>query len=99
MDAREKEENLLVKCMQVGLLQPTKVDEIDANIFLVASKLIINSFPVESARLKDVGINYLSGTGTVPMKCEELIRSRFITSLPRFKQMLEDKFRKNHYVV
>lgn len=99
MDAREKEENLLVKCLQVGLLQSANFDALEANAFVVAAKLIANSFPSEAAHLNVAGTDYLTKNGAVPMKCEELIHSGLIAGLPRFKQMLEHKFRKNSHAI
>jgi len=103
MDARAKEDFLLTKCLKAGspgvLLQPAEFDVIDANLFILAARLINNALPSAASRLNEAGMNYLAMCGSAPMQCEEMIHSGLITSLPRFKQMLEHKFKEKRHAV
>lgn len=99
MTARQKEEELLAKCLLAAQLKYPVLNAEDASVFIVASKLIRGLFPLAASRLDQSGAAYFSASNTPPIKAEEMVRSGLITDLPRFRHMLEQKMKRDDHVV
>lgn len=93
MSSRENEQALLDKCILVALSDNgfalPHFSALDANVFMVASKLVKYSHPIESERLRSFATSYFEKTGTSPTSSDVLLKNGSVPGLPRFRQMLE----------
>ncbi|MEE9319414.1 MAG: hypothetical protein V3U76_03115 [Granulosicoccus sp.] len=90
MTSRNTEQRLVQTCVRVaaGEFIPT-LDKQAANVIRLAAMLARSNHPVASMRLRDVANDYFSGHGVLPLATEELLRRRWVISLPRFRSLLD----------
>lgn len=93
MDSRQKESNLLAKCVLASKAQEVSLSMEEASVVLLASKLLRQSIPSAANQLNVAAAAYFSTAKHLPLKGEELVRARVISGLPRLRSMLEQLLR------
>ncbi|ABO60384.1 hypothetical protein LA345_36540 (plasmid) [Burkholderia vietnamiensis] len=97
MNARELENSLLVRCVEVAR-DPSAVagDAREANVFRLAGMVVRSEFPVAYSRLLASSQRYFDRHAGELLEPGEVVRKGWIVSLPRLHDMLENRLRMNH---
>jgi hypothetical protein len=92
-DSRERESEMLNKCVLVGRGECLAAsNSAEANVFRVAAMLLESRFPVEARRLACVCEGYFSADPASKLPAVEVIRNGWLISLPRARDLLERQF-------
>lgn len=96
MDAREKEKNLLNRCVFVAQHPGASASNgAEANVFRVAGSVLRSRLPAESSRLKAASAAYFAQHPDELLPTAEVVRSGLVVSLPRLRDMLSQKLHWN----
>lgn len=98
MNARDYEESVLVRCLASASAKSAALNADEANIFLLASKLVKVNYPIAAERLDAASADYFKSTQMRPMNSEDVVRAGLVPGLPRFRQMLEFRLKGIRYV-
>lgn len=92
MTARDVEAALLTRCAAVARgVAPTAQDQREANVFRLASMVVRSEFPRESNNLMLASEQYFSTHPNESLLPCEVVRSGWVTSLPRLRDMLSHR--------
>lgn len=87
--SREVEASLLNRCTDaVQGFVPMAVDQREANVFRVASMVVRSEFPRESESLMRASEQYFFSHPGESLPPVEMVRSGWVMSLPRLRDML-----------
>lgn len=87
--ARDTEERLLSRCASVAKNKAAAAqDKVEANVFRVAALVVQSNYPGESERLMRVSDEYFSQHPDERLPAAEVVRSGWVFSLPRLRDML-----------
>lgn len=96
MDAREKEKNLLDRCVFVARYPGASASNgAEANVFRVAGSVLRSRLPAESSRLKAVSAAYFAQHPEDQLPTAEVVRDGLVVSMPRLRDMLSQKLHWN----
>ena len=94
---RDQEDHLLDKCVAVSLGQlDSAVDAHEANVFRVAGMVLQSSHPMEAAALTKVAKAYFEDNPLDLVQSAQVVRNRWVTSLPRLRDFLIVKFKRGN---
>lgn len=96
MDAREREQMLLDRCVVVAQQPAASAgNSAEANVFRLAGSVLRSRLPAESSRLKAVSAAYFAHHPDEQLPTVEVVRSGLVVSLPRLRDMLSKKLHWN----
>lgn len=90
MSFRAEDEELVERCTDAalhGLVAP--LNQRDANVFRLAAMILRPKFPTESERLWGICEAYFSLHPSELVESAQVVRNGWVTSPPRFRDMLE----------
>jgi hypothetical protein len=94
MSARDHEAYLLARCKVVASgVATSALDDIEANVFLLASLFVKSNFPREASALLEMSKQYFKHHPNKKLSSAEVIRHGWILSAPRFRDMLSRQLR------
>lgn len=96
MDAREREDEMLNRCVEVARCAKRIFDAKsgrEANVFRVAAMVIQSRFPVESRALMSCAIRYFEYHPEDFRPAADVVRNGDVISLPRLRDSLTRKLR------
>lgn len=92
--SRDQEDHLLNKCVAVSLGRLDKaVDGKEANVFRVASLVLQSTYPAHATKLAKVAAVYFDSHPGELVQSAQVVRNRWVASLPRLRDMLASKFK------
>jgi hypothetical protein len=102
--ARNREEAMLSRCADVAigddmakdLKVSSALNEMEANVFFVASMIIASKFPCESKKLSAAAEAFFSQNQIKQLPSVEVVRRGWVIGLPRFHDMLCQRIRGVH---
>lgn len=97
MNSRDLEDSQLQRCVAVarGVTDAAR-DQQDANVFLVAAKVLQSRYAVESGRLFAASERYFERYPAQRLTSADVVRHHWVVSLPRLRDMLSQKLERNH---
>ncbi|MBU3640967.1 hypothetical protein [Polynucleobacter sp. Fuers-14] len=91
---RDQEDLILNKCVAVSLGRLDKAaDAQEANVFRVASLVLQSTYPNHATKLAKVATVYFDSHPGELVQSAQVIRNRWVVSLPRLRDMLSSKFK------
>lgn len=91
---RDQEDHLLNKCIAVSLGRLDKAaDGREANVFRVASLVLQSTYPEHATKLARVATVYFDSHPSELVESAQVVRNRWVASLPRLRDMLTSKFK------
>lgn len=89
MTSRDAEEILLDRCAQAGCgIGVGAQNQMEANVFRVASMIVVSRFPAASARLLLASTDYFATRPSEQLPAAEIVKRGWVDNLPRLKDML-----------
>jgi hypothetical protein len=96
MNARELEEELLVRCAAAARSpRAHAVDQREANVFRVAGMVLRSRFPLASENLRHVSDRYFASHPAQLLPAAEVVKMGWVFNLPRLKDMLVVKLQRS----
>lgn len=96
MNSRDLEDSQLERCVAVarGVTDVAR-DQQDANVLLVAAKVLQSRYAAESGRLFAASERYFDLHPAQRLSTAEVVRHHWVVSLPRLRDMLSQKLERN----
>ncbi len=89
LTARETEFALLARCKAIALKTEVNAkDQREANVFMIAAKVLESSFPKESKNLALANETYFAQHPNQRLSSSGIVKSGWVQSLPRLRDML-----------
>lgn len=94
MTSHDAEEILLDRCAQAGCgIGVGAQNQMEANVFRVASMIVISRFPAASERLLLASADYFATRPSEQLLAAEIVKRGWVDNLPRLKDMLSRRLR------
>jgi hypothetical protein len=89
MTSRDAEEMLLDRCAKVGSgAGEGAQNQMEANVFRVASMVVVSNFPLASNRLLQASADYFATRPLEELAAVETVKRGWVDNLPRLRDML-----------
>jgi hypothetical protein len=96
MNSRDLEDSQLERCVAAARgATGVARDQQDANVFLVAAKVLQSRYVAESGQLRVASERYFDRHPAERLTSAEVVRNHWVVSLPRLRDMLSQKLERN----
>lgn len=89
MNARTEEAKTISRCVDAAMGLALPADDREANVFRMASMILLPRYPSESNNLRIIYENYFAMHPSELIESSQVVRNGWVASPSRFRDMLE----------